>query len=356
MRQAIGHDFELAQVNFSTSKSGVIRGIHFAAVPPSQAKYVMCTSGSIYDVTVDLRIGSPTFGRWEAVQLDATNRAALYVAEGPATRFMALEPSTVIYLCNQTYNPGREFEVHPFDPAIGIDWPDVGPVSLSDKDAAASGPRGGGNRLASCLPTSCALNIKHRSTRASLRGISLRTPRSAGSSPTRDLPLKTAAHLSANRMLFSSTFFMYLVLEELLRRAILVMNDVDRTWYVRSLRSWTHAVVDVHDVRPLIPIVERTHHVDCFAPDENAAERLPNPTYGLRRSARRIVIAPADVFDLSVFGFACQRTVPQRHRLWSVREDQVTADDSRIGELVPIRDEVVVPGVRCVPGIGAMSG
>lgn len=137
VRQAIGHDFELAQVNFSTSKSGVIRGIHFAAVPPSQAKYVMCTSGSIYDVTVDLRIGSPTFGRWEAVQLDAANRAALYLAEGLGHAFMALEPSTVIYLCNQTYNPEREFEVHPLDPAIGIDWPDVGPISLSDKDAAA---------------------------------------------------------------------------------------------------------------------------------------------------------------------------------------------------------------------------
>jgi dTDP-4-dehydrorhamnose 3,5-epimerase len=129
---------EVAQVNCSVSRRGVIRGIHFSDVPPGQAKYVMCASGAIMDVVVDLRLGSPGFGRWEAVRLDDESRRALYVSEGLGHAFIALsDQATVLYLCSTPYAPAREHGVHPLDPAIGIAWPgDVEPI-LSDKDASA---------------------------------------------------------------------------------------------------------------------------------------------------------------------------------------------------------------------------
>jgi dTDP-4-dehydrorhamnose 3,5-epimerase len=133
-----GHPFRLAQANASVSRVGVVRGIHFADVPPGQAKYVTCVRGAVLDVVVDLRVGSPTFGRWDAVRLDDRERRALFIAEGLGHAFCALEPdSMVVYLCNDVYRPGSEHGVHPLDPALGIAWPaDLAPV-LSDKDAAA---------------------------------------------------------------------------------------------------------------------------------------------------------------------------------------------------------------------------
>ncbi len=134
----VGHRLDVAQVNCSVSARGVLRGVHYADVPPGQAKYVTCVSGAILDVVVDLRTGSPTFGRWEAVRLDAVSRRGLYVAEGLGHAFLALsDQATVSYLCSRPYAPGREHGVHPLDPDLGIDWPlDVEPV-LSDKDAQA---------------------------------------------------------------------------------------------------------------------------------------------------------------------------------------------------------------------------
>lgn len=128
----------LAQANCSVSSRGALRGLHFADVPPGQAKYVTCLRGAVLDVVVDLRVGSPTFARWEAARLDEDNRACLYVAEGIGHGFMALtDDATVIYLCSEPYAPGREHGVHPLDPRIGIEWPeDVEPV-LSAKDAKA---------------------------------------------------------------------------------------------------------------------------------------------------------------------------------------------------------------------------
>ncbi|MGP3917558.1 dTDP-4-dehydrorhamnose 3,5-epimerase family protein [Nonomuraea sp. 10N515B] len=132
------HPLGVAQVNCSISRAGVIRGVHFADVPPGQAKYVMCVSGSVMDVVVDLRVGSPTFGRWEAVTLDDETRRAVLIAEGLGHAFMALsEQATVVYLCSQPYNPGGEHGVHPFDPAIGIGWPSGLEPVVSDKDAKA---------------------------------------------------------------------------------------------------------------------------------------------------------------------------------------------------------------------------
>lgn len=120
------------------SRRGVLRGVHFADVPPSQAKYVTCTNGAVLDVVVDIRVGSPTYGRWESVRLDEENRNALYIAEGLGHAFMALsDQATFVYACSEPYAPDREHGIQPLDPEIGIEWPsDVEPL-LSEKDAAA---------------------------------------------------------------------------------------------------------------------------------------------------------------------------------------------------------------------------
>lgn len=134
----LGYRLDVAQANCSVSRRGVIRGIHFAEVPPGQAKYVTCLRGAIIDVVVDLRVGSPGFGDWEAVRLDDQDRRSVFIADGLGHAFMALtDECTVVYLCSTPYVPGREHGVDPRDPAIGISWPaDMEPV-LSAKDAAA---------------------------------------------------------------------------------------------------------------------------------------------------------------------------------------------------------------------------
>ena len=135
---ATGRSLDVAQANCSVSRRGVIRGIHFSDVPPGQAKYVICTSGSIIDVIVDLRLSSPGYGRWAAVPLDDQNRRAVFLSEGLGHAFVTLsDEATVLYLCSTPYAPGREHGVHPLDPEIGIAWPDGLDPILSDKDAAA---------------------------------------------------------------------------------------------------------------------------------------------------------------------------------------------------------------------------
>ena len=135
---ALGYWPETAQANWSVSRRGVIRGVHFASVPPGQAKYVTCVSGAVLDVIVDIRVGSPSYGHWEAVRLDDTGRRAVFLSAGLGHAFMALsDEATVVYLCSTPYAPGREHGVHPLDPDIGIEWPaDTKPV-LSGKDAEA---------------------------------------------------------------------------------------------------------------------------------------------------------------------------------------------------------------------------
>ena len=134
----LGHRPDIVQTNVSVSSRGTLRGLHFAEVPPGQAKFVTALGGSVLDVVVDLRVGSPTFGQWDSVLLDTTDRRAIYVAEGLGHAFLALEDgSTVMYLCTATYAPGREHGVHPLDPALGIAWPDDVQPLLSPKDAAA---------------------------------------------------------------------------------------------------------------------------------------------------------------------------------------------------------------------------
>lgn len=139
-----GHRFDLQQANCSVSAAGVLRGIHYADVPPGQAKYVTCAKGAVLDVAVDIRVGSPTFGRWDSVLLDDTDRRAIYLSEGLGHAFLSLEDdSTVLYLCSTGYSPGHEHGVHPLDPEIGIRWPTTardGSVlvpQLSERDLAS---------------------------------------------------------------------------------------------------------------------------------------------------------------------------------------------------------------------------
>lgn len=138
LAQDVGHDISVAQANCPVTRRGAIRGIHYADVPPGQAKYLTCVSGALLDVVVDLRIGSPTYAEWVAVRLDDRDRQAVYLAEGLGHAFMALtDEATAVYLCSTPYAPDREHSIHPLDPDIGIRWPgDVTPI-LSARDAAA---------------------------------------------------------------------------------------------------------------------------------------------------------------------------------------------------------------------------
>jgi len=138
LAEAIGHRLDIIQTNVSVSSKGTVRGVHYADVPPSQAKYVTALSGSFIDFVIDIRVGSPTFGRWDSVLLDTVDRRAIYLPEGLGHAICALEDdSTVMYLCSATYNPAREHAVNPLDPAFGLILPEgVTPV-LSAKDAAA---------------------------------------------------------------------------------------------------------------------------------------------------------------------------------------------------------------------------
>ena len=136
--EVVGYRLAVAQSNISVSRRGSLRGIHFADVPPGQAKYVTCVTGAVLDVVVDIRVGSPTFGQWDSVELDTETRRAVFVAEGLGHAFFALsETASLIYLCSEPYSPGREHEINPLDPEIGIDWPSIIPALLSPKDAAA---------------------------------------------------------------------------------------------------------------------------------------------------------------------------------------------------------------------------
>ncbi|MFE5326550.1 dTDP-4-dehydrorhamnose 3,5-epimerase [Embleya sp. NPDC056575] len=138
LSEEVGHPLRLAQANMSVSARDVVRGIHFADVPPGQAKYVTCVRGAVLDVVVDLRVGSPTFGTWEGVRLDDTERQAVYISEGLGHGFCALtDDATLSYLCSETYAPTREHAVHPLDPDLAIAWPTVGAAQLSERDLAA---------------------------------------------------------------------------------------------------------------------------------------------------------------------------------------------------------------------------
>lgn len=133
----VGIDLAFVQDNQSRSKRGTLRGLHFQT-SPGQAKLVRCARGSIFDVVVDLRRGSPTFGRWEGFALDDASMRQLFVPVGFAHGFcVTSEVADVVYKCSSYYDPATEAGIAWDDPAIGVAWPvDVEPL-VSARDASA---------------------------------------------------------------------------------------------------------------------------------------------------------------------------------------------------------------------------
>jgi dTDP-4-dehydrorhamnose 3,5-epimerase len=131
-----GLNLAFVQDNHSRSQKGVLRGLHFQN-PRPQGKLVRVTSGAVFDVAVDLRASSPTFGQWVGVELSAENKRMFWVPEGFAHGFLTLEDDTdFLYKCTAPYAPQSEFSLAWDDPAVGIDWPLEGldPI-ISAKDA-----------------------------------------------------------------------------------------------------------------------------------------------------------------------------------------------------------------------------
>jgi dTDP-4-dehydrorhamnose 3,5-epimerase len=146
LNEELGLGFRVKQVNQSASSKGVIRGIHFADNPPGQAKYVSCLKGSIWDVVVDLRTESPTFGKWEGVEVSADNGKGVLITEGLGHGFLSLEEGSVVsYLCSEEYNPKTERQINPLDKDLAIDFSSFGSVLgvteflLSEQDKKAQG-------------------------------------------------------------------------------------------------------------------------------------------------------------------------------------------------------------------------
>ncbi|MCD7781985.1 MAG: dTDP-4-dehydrorhamnose 3,5-epimerase [Methanosphaera sp.] len=131
-----GLNFNFVQDNQSKSKKGVLRGLHFQYTQP-QGKLVRVISGEVFDVAVDLRRDSPTYGKWEGVILSAENKKQFYIPEGFAHGFVVLsDEAEFTYKCTDFYKPNDEGGIKWDDPEIGIDWPidDIDEIILSDKD------------------------------------------------------------------------------------------------------------------------------------------------------------------------------------------------------------------------------
>ncbi|GGW19117.1 dTDP-4-dehydrorhamnose 3,5-epimerase family protein [Streptomyces capoamus] len=137
--EALGHPlFPVAQSNHSKSRRGTVRGIHYTVTPPGVAKYVYCARGRAIDIVVDIRVGSPTFGRWDSSVLDPETFGAMYFPVGVGHAFIALEDDTVMsYMLSGSYEAEHEMSLSPLDPALGLPIPqDVEPL-LSARDTAA---------------------------------------------------------------------------------------------------------------------------------------------------------------------------------------------------------------------------
>jgi len=136
-KKLIGRNLNIKQTNTSSSSKGSVRGIHYALVPPSQAKLVQCQRGSINDYVIDIRVGSPTFGQFEEIELSENSASAVFIEEGLAHAFVALENKTVVtYFVTEKYNPEREKGINPFDKTLNVKWPDL-ELILSEKDKQA---------------------------------------------------------------------------------------------------------------------------------------------------------------------------------------------------------------------------
>ena len=136
---ATGLRRDFVQDNHSVSRQGVLRGLHYQLPPYAQGKLVRVVVGAVYDVAVDIRRGSPTFGRWVGAELTAGNRRQLWIPEGFAHGFLALEDGTeFLYKTTNYYDTASERCIVWNEPAIGIDWPLTTAPIVSDKDQAGT--------------------------------------------------------------------------------------------------------------------------------------------------------------------------------------------------------------------------
>jgi dTDP-4-dehydrorhamnose 3,5-epimerase len=137
--KALGLNTDFVQENQSKSKHGVLRGLHFQLPPYAQSKLVRVVKGYVLDVAVDIRKGSPTFGKYVAVMLSDSNHKQLYIPRGFAHGFITLSDEAILqYKCDNPYAPGYEGSVAWNDPEIGIDWPLIEKdIILSNKDMLA---------------------------------------------------------------------------------------------------------------------------------------------------------------------------------------------------------------------------
>lgn len=136
--EATGHSlFPIRQTNHSRSRRGVVRGVHFTTTPPGMAKYVHCSQGRALDIVVDVRVGSPTFGAWESVVLNAEHPSGIYLPAGVGHAFVALEDAVITYLLSEGYKAENEKAVSVLDPALGLPVPDDENLILSERDRVA---------------------------------------------------------------------------------------------------------------------------------------------------------------------------------------------------------------------------
>ncbi|ELQ6222184.1 dTDP-4-dehydrorhamnose 3,5-epimerase [Cronobacter turicensis] len=135
--EAVGRKVEFVQDNHSKSAKGVLRGLHYQLAPHAQAKLVRCLQGAIYDVAVDIRLGSPTFGQWVGAELSAENKHQIWIPEGFAHGFIALEHNTeILYKTNDFYSKECERSIKWDDEQLNIAWPEKAGI-ISEKDAMA---------------------------------------------------------------------------------------------------------------------------------------------------------------------------------------------------------------------------
>ena len=138
LTELTGETFEPVQANVSVSNVGVIRGIHYSLAPRGQAKLVTVLRGSILDVAIDVRVGSPTFGKFESAVMVAGDGQSMFLRHDMAHAFQALEDNTVVsYLVSSEYSPTEEKEISPMCSALNIQWAENLPSILSEKDRVA---------------------------------------------------------------------------------------------------------------------------------------------------------------------------------------------------------------------------
>lgn len=135
--QAVGRQINFVQDNHSRSSQGVLRGLHYQLSPSAQAKMVRCLHGAIYDIAVDIREGSSTFGQWVGVELSAENKKQIWIPEGFAHGFIALkDDSEILYKTNNYYSKENERAIRWDDSQLAIEWP-IDPLIISEKDNQA---------------------------------------------------------------------------------------------------------------------------------------------------------------------------------------------------------------------------